>query len=284
MMDQALPRSGIASRVGGATGLSEAEAAQRLRQCGENALIEHRVEVLERLARFLWGPIPWMIEAAAGLSAALGHWEDLAVILAMLLINASVGFWKEFKADNAIELLRQRLALKARVRRDGAWKDIEARFLVPGDLVHVKLGNVIPAALNLTDGSYLSVDQPALTGESRPVDKKVGDEAYSGSVARQGEMDGIVTATGMKRYFGKTARFVEQARTVSHFQRAVLLIVVYRWLIAPTGWRLALMVWGYALASFMAAGAIKVGMYRLLAHGVRWQAHHLAWIEQHVST
>jgi H+-transporting ATPase len=165
-----------------------------------------------------------MIEAAAILSAVLGHWGDLAIILIMLFINAGVGFWQEFKADNAIALLRQRLALRARVKRDGTWKDIEARLLVPGDLVHVKLGNVVPADLKLAGGGYLSVDQSALTGESLPVDKKIGDEAYSGSVAKQGEMDGIVTATGMNTYFGRTAHMVEAAKTVSHLQRAVLRI------------------------------------------------------------
>jgi H+-transporting ATPase len=207
-----------------ANGLSAAEAARRLAQYGENALAEHHVSTLERLARFFWGPIPWMIEVAAALSAVLAHWADLAIILAMLFINAGVGFWQEFKADNAIALLKQRLALKARVKRDGVWKDIEARLLVPGDLVHVKLGNIIPADMKLVAGDYLSVDQAALTGESLPVDKTAGDDAYSGSIAKQGEMDGLVTATGMNTYFGKTAHLVEQAKSVSHFQRAVLRI------------------------------------------------------------
>ena len=105
------------------TGLTEPEAARRLQQYGENALAEHRVGVLERLAHFFWGPIPWMIEIAAVLSGLLRHWDDLSIILVMLFINAGVGFWQEFKADNAIALLKQRLALKARVRRDGAWKE-----------------------------------------------------------------------------------------------------------------------------------------------------------------
>lgn len=125
-----------------------------------------------------------MIEIAALLSAGLGHWDDLTIILVMLFINAGVGFWQEFKADNAIALLKQRLALKARVKRDGTWKDIEAKRLVPGDVCLVKLGNVIPADLKLIDGKYLSVDQSALTGESLPVDKKRGDDAYSGSIVK----------------------------------------------------------------------------------------------------
>jgi H+-transporting ATPase len=224
MAESAARATTVPANADEAAGLSDAEAARRLAQYGENALAEHHVGIVERLARFFWGPIPWMIEIAAILSAVLGHWDDLAVILLMLFINTGVGFWQEFKADNAIALLKQRLALKARVKRDGMWKDIEARLLVPGDVVLVKLGNVVPADMKLIDGAYLSVDQSALTGESLPVDKKIGDEAYSGSIAKQGEMSGLVTATGMATYFGKTARLVEQAKSVSHFQRAVLRI------------------------------------------------------------
>ncbi|MCB9999708.1 MAG: plasma-membrane proton-efflux P-type ATPase [Methylobacteriaceae bacterium] len=212
------------SPPGAAEGLSDAEATRRLAQFGENTLAEHRVGVIERLAHFFWGPIPWMIEVAAILSGLLRHWDDLSIILAMLFINAGVGFWQEYKADNAIELLKRRLALQARVRRDGVWKDIEARLVVPGDLVLVKLGNVVPADLKLVDGAYLSVDQSALTGESLPVDRKIGDDVYSGSIAKQGEMSGVVTATGMNAYFGKTAGLVQQAKRTSHFQRAVLRI------------------------------------------------------------
>jgi H+-transporting ATPase len=205
-------------------GLSSAEAEKRLAQYGENSLTEHHISALERLLRFFWGPIPWMIEVAAVLSAVLGHWDDLTIILLMLFINAGVGFWQEFKADNAIALLKQRLALKARVERDGEWQDIEARLLVPGDLIAITLGNIVPADVKLAEGAYLSVDQSALTGESLPVDKKAGDDAYSGSIAKQGEMTAVVTATGMNTYFGHTARLVQQAGTVSHFQRAVLRI------------------------------------------------------------
>ena len=205
-------------------GLSAAEAAKRLAQYGENALQEKHVSPLLKLLAYFWGPIPWMIEIAAVLSGVVRHWADFVIIVVMLLLNAGVGFWQEFKADTAIAALKQRLALRARVLRDGAWQEIEARLLVPGDVVLIKLGNIIPADVKLVAGDYLSVDQSALTGESLPVDKKVGDAAYSGSVAKQGEMTGLVTATGMATYFGKTARLVEKAGTVSHFQRAVLRI------------------------------------------------------------
>ncbi len=205
-------------------GLTSAEAQRRLAQYGPNALAETHVSLFERLMKFFWGPIPWMIEIAAILSAVVHHWPDLIIILVMLFMNAGVGFWQEFKADNAIALLKQRLALKARVRRDGNWQDIAADQLVPGDVVIVTIGGIIPADGKLIDGAYLSVDQSALTGESLPVDKKVGDTVYSGSIAKLGEMTALVTATGMNTYFGHTAHLVQQAQNVSHFQRAVLRI------------------------------------------------------------
>jgi H+-transporting ATPase len=205
-------------------GLSNDEVARRLEQYGTNALKEEKESPLRKFLGFFWGPIPWMIEVAAILSAVLQRWEDFAIIVVMLLLNAGVGFWQEFKADNAIALLKQKLALTARVLRDGQWQDVPAAQLVPGDIVWIKLGNIIPADVTLLEGEYLSVDQSALTGESLPVDKKVGDVAYSGSMAKLGEMKAVVTATGMKTYFGKTAGLVQKATTTSHFQRAVLKI------------------------------------------------------------
>lgn len=206
------------------SGLTTAEAQARQARYGENAIQEERVSPWRKFLAFFWGPIPWMIEIAAILSAAAGRWEDFTVIAILLLINAGVGFWEEFKAGNAIEALKQRLAPVARVLRDGEWRDIPARELVPGDVVFLRLGAIVPADIELTDGDYLSIDQSALTGESLPVDKKTGDTAYSGSVVRQGEMQGLVTATGMSTYFGRTAHLVETARTRSHFQQAVLRI------------------------------------------------------------
>jgi H+-transporting ATPase len=206
------------------TGLTSDEARSRLAQYGENAIREERVSPWRKFLGYFWGPIPWMIEIAAVLSGVTRRWDDLAIIVVMLLINAGVGFFQEYKADTAIAALRERLAPVARVLRDGQWRDLAARLLVPGDVVLVKLGNIVPADLELRDGDYLSVDQSALTGESLPVDRKVGDTVYSGSIVRQGEMRGVVTATGMKTYFGKTAQLVETAVERSHFQRAVLRI------------------------------------------------------------
>ncbi len=206
------------------TGLTSDEARSRLAQYGENAIREERVSLWRKFLGYFWGPIPWMIEIAAVLSGVTRRWEDFAIIVVMLLINAGVGFFQEYKADTAIAALRQRLAPVARVLRDGKWQDLAARLLVPGDVVLVKLGNIVPADLELREGDYLSVDQSALTGESLPVDRKVGDTVYSGSIVRQGAMRGVVTATGMKTYFGKTAQLVETAVQRSHFQKAVLRI------------------------------------------------------------
>lgn len=209
---------------GSRSGLSSDEAKRLLAQYGENAIREERVNPLRKFLTYFWGPIPWMIEVAAVLSGVTQRWDDLTIIIVMLLINAGVGFFEEYKADTAIEALKQRLAPIARVLRDGAWQDLPARLLVPGDVVLVKLGNIVPADIKLQDGNYLSIDQSALTGESLPVDKKVGDVAYSGSIVRQGQMRALVTATGMRTYFGKTAQLVETAQQRSHFQQAVLKI------------------------------------------------------------
>jgi H+-transporting ATPase len=208
-------------------GLPDQEATRRLAQYGPNALQETRVNPVLKFLGYFWGPIPWMIEVAAVLSAVVRHWTDLVIIAVLLVFNAVVGFWQEFKAGNAVEALKRSLALRSRVLRDGRWREIDARELVPGDVVRVRLGDVIPADVKLFDGDYLSVDQSALTGESLPVSKEKGDVAYSGSVAKQGEMVALVTATGAETYFGRTARLVQSAHTVSHFQKAVLRIGDY---------------------------------------------------------
>jgi H+-transporting ATPase len=216
--------AGVVPQAASLTGLSSARAKARLAQYGENVIREEHVSPLRKFLGYFWGPIPWMIEVAALLSGVTQRWDDFAIIIVMLMINVTVGFFEEYKADAAIAALKQRLAPVARVLRDGKWQNVAARLLVPGDVVLVKLGNIVPADLELREGDYLSVDQSALTGESLPVDKKKGDPAYSGSIVRQGEMRGVVTATGMKTYFGKTAQLVETAEQRSHFQQAVLRI------------------------------------------------------------
>ncbi|MGD8587646.1 MAG: plasma-membrane proton-efflux P-type ATPase [Chromatiales bacterium] len=208
-------------------GLTSQEAAERLQQLGRNALEEKQSSLLARFLGYFWGPIPWMIEIAAILSALVQKWDDFAIILIMLVFNGLVGFWQEHKAANALEALKSQLALKARVRRDGRWQELDAAELVPGDVVRLRLGDIIPADAKLIEGDYLSVDQSALTGESLPVNKQAGSVVYSGSVARQGEMLALVSATGSATFFGRTARLVERAGAVSHFQKAVLAIGDY---------------------------------------------------------
>nr|NGX30586.1 Calcium-transporting ATPase [Candidatus Anoxychlamydiales bacterium] len=198
-------------------GLSTDNAKQRLEKYGPNALEEKKRSIFKQLFQFFWGPIPWMIEIAAILSGVLQKWPDFIVIMAMLIINAALGFFQEFKAGNAIEALKKKLALHARVLRDGKWLDIESKELVPGDIINVKLGNIIPADIKLVGGEYLTVDQSALTGESLPVTKKLEDIAFSGTIAKTGEMTGVVTETGMNTFFGKTAKLVSEAKTKSHF-------------------------------------------------------------------
>ena len=205
-------------------GLSSAEAGKRLQQYGPNAIAEKKPSRLLAFLRYFWGPIPWMIEAAALLSAVIQHYDDLAIILVLLATNAVVGFWQENKASNAIELLKKRLALAARALRDGKWVELPAAELVPGDIVRLRLGNIVPADAKLLDGQFLVVDESALTGESLPVEKHVSDLAYSSSIIRQGEMDALVVSTGMSTFFGRTTRLVEEAETRSHFQKAIVRI------------------------------------------------------------
>jgi H+-transporting ATPase len=208
-------------------GLSSSEARLRLGRFGPNALPRPHVSALARLLRYFWGPIPWMIEAAAILSALVRHWPDFGIILALLVFNAGVGFWQETKASNALDALNRQLALRCRALRDGSWSELDPAQLVPGDLVRVRLGDIVPADLKLIDGDFLSVDQSALTGESLPVERRAGELVYSGSIARQGEMVGVVHATGAASYLGRTAALVARAGAVSHFQKAVLAIGDY---------------------------------------------------------
>jgi H+-transporting ATPase len=207
--------------IGSVRGLTSAEVIDFRKQFGFNDIPEEKKHPLLKFLGYFWGPIPWMIEIAAILSAAISHWEDFAIILLLLLTNAIVGFFQERKAENAVELLKKQLAPNARVVRDGTWQEIPARELVPGDIVHIRLGDIVPADCLLGSGKYLLVDESALTGESLPVEKKPGDTVYSGSIVRQGEKDAKVTTIGGNTFFGKTARLVQIKSPRSHFQAAV---------------------------------------------------------------
>jgi H+-transporting ATPase len=207
-----------------AKGLGAGEAKARLAKYGPNALEEKHQSQLAVMLRFFWGPMPWMIEAAAFMAAVVGDWGDFTIILAMLLFNSGLGFFEEHQASNALAALKGALALKAKALRGGSWGEIDAHDLVPGDIVRIRLGDVVPADARLLSGAYLTVDQAALTGESLPVAKKTGDVCYSGSIAKQGEMEAVVIATGSNTFFGRTAKLVQSAGAISHFQHAVMRI------------------------------------------------------------
>jgi H+-transporting ATPase len=208
-------------------GLSQAEAEKRLIQYGPNSLEEKQTNAFLKFLSYFWGPIPWMIEFAVILSAVDRHWPDFFIILTLLVANAMVGFWEEHQAGNAIAALKAKLAIKARVKRDGMWMTPAASELVPGDIIRLRLGDIVPADARLLGSDSIEVDQSALTGESLPTERKSGESVFSGSVIRQGEIEAMVYATGANTYFGKTAQLVQETQSTSHFQRAVLKIGNY---------------------------------------------------------
>jgi H+-transporting ATPase len=223
-----LPLAEVEKKLGSSPeGLTGAEARKRLTQYGPNEIPEKKTNALLKFLSYFWGPIPWMIEVAVVLSAVVRHWPDFFIILVLLVANGAIGFWEEHEAGNAIDALKARLAIKARVKRDGKWITPPAKELAPGDVIRLRLGDIVPADARLLDGDEISVDQSALTGESLPATRKTGDAIFSGSIIRRGEIDALVYATGAKTYFGRTAELVETAVTVSHFQKAVLKIGDY---------------------------------------------------------
>lgn len=206
---------------GSKKGLTDTEVVELRKRYGVNEIPEEKKNPLLKFLSYFWGPIPWMIEIAAILSAGMAHWEDFAIILLLLMINAVVGFLQERKAENAIALLKKQLAPNARVLREGTWKDIPARELVPGDIIYIRLGNIVPADALLCKGKYLILDESGLTGESLPVEKKTGDAVYAGTIVRQGEMDARITKTGINTFFGRATRLLQIKPPRSHFQAAV---------------------------------------------------------------
>ena len=208
-------------------GLSQAEAQKRLTKYGPNEIAEKKTNPFLKFLTYFWGPIPWMIEAAVILSGVVKHWLDFFIILFLLFSNAVVAFWEEHQAGNEIAALKAKLATKARVLRDGKWVTPKVSELVSGDVIRLRLGDIVPADARLLAGDPVQVDQSALTGESLPATRKPGEAVFSGSIIKRGEADAMVYATGEKTYFGKTAQLVQEAHTVSHFQRAVLKIGNY---------------------------------------------------------
>ncbi|MGB7503328.1 MAG: plasma-membrane proton-efflux P-type ATPase [Azonexus sp.] len=214
------------------TGLSRAEVGSRRQAHGFNEVAEQKGHpVLMFLGKF-WGVSAWMLELIMVLSALLGKYSDLAVVSALLVVNAVLGFMQERRAAGVVETLRRRLQVSARVLREGNWQLVAARELVSGDIVRVRPGDIIPADVKLLAGA-LSVDQSALTGESQDVDKAPGDVLSSGSVVRRGEGNGVVMLTGAHTYFGRTTELVQQARPKLHIEAVVAKVV--RWLFVIVG-------------------------------------------------
>ena len=205
-------------------GLSAAEAARLLQQFGANTVADVSESWLHALAAKLWAPLPWMLEATVLLELFLGHGLQAMIISVLLIFNAVLGMTQEARAKDAVAVLRKTLTVMAAVRRNGLWTRIDASELVPGDMVKLALGAVVPADIKLAAGSVL-IDQSMLTGESLPVERKSGELVYAGAMIRQGEATGIVVATGARTYFGKTASLVQDAHGVSSEQRAVLAVV-----------------------------------------------------------
>ena len=208
-------------------GLTTTEASNRIANEGYNDISEKKVNPVKKFLLYFYGPMPAAIETAAIVSAIISHWDDFALILILLITNIIVTFLQERSAGNAVKQLMQKLALKSRVLRDGTWQTLEAKNLVRGDVIRLRMGDVVPADGKLIDGKFLSVDQSALTGESLPVEAHLGDVVFSASIIKQGEMSAVVTATGEDTFFGKTTHLVATASNVTGLSKIVSKIVYF---------------------------------------------------------
>jgi H+-transporting ATPase len=212
--------------VDASRGLSAGEVEVRRAQFGYNEITEREEPLWHRVGRRFWGPIPFMIEAAAVLSAVAAKWEDLAIILVMLATNAGLDFFQEGRALNALKALKQRLTNTVITLRDGQFSALPTRELVPGDIVRLRIGNIVPADAQLIDGAYLQLDESALTGESLPVDKRTGAVVYANTIVKQGEMLAVIVNTGAATNFHRVVALVARAQREerSHFQKMVVRI------------------------------------------------------------
>jgi len=212
-------------------GLTSDEGAKRLQIFGANKLEEKKECKLLKFLGFMWNPLSWVMETAAIMAIVLANgggkppdWQDFTGIVVLLIINSTISFIEENNAGNAAAALMAGLAPKTKVLRDGKWGEQDAAILVPGDLISVKLGDIIPADARLLEGDPMKIDQSALTGESLPVTKNPGDGVYSGSTCKQGEIEAVVIATGVHTFFGKAAHLVDSTNNVGHFQKVLTAI------------------------------------------------------------
>ncbi|MEM4778487.1 MAG: HAD-IC family P-type ATPase, partial [Thermoplasmatales archaeon] len=211
----------------GIEGLSTEEAKLRLAKYGPNEVQEKKKNPVGEFLKRFWGLTPWMLELTIVFSFLIHKMINVYIISGLLVVNAIIGYTQEERASKAVELLKRSLQVNAKVLRDGQWVVIKARDLVPGDVVRLRAGDFVPADVKILDDSEMEVDQSALTGESLPVSKKKGDKVFSGSIVRKGESNGIVEATGMKTYFGRTAELVSIARPKLHMEEITTRIVNY---------------------------------------------------------
>jgi H+-transporting ATPase len=211
-----------------AKGLTSDQVKERQRRYGRNEVAEKQPNPVLAFAKKFWGLTAWMLEVAIVLSFVLGKYLDLDIITALLLVNAILGFIQERQATRAVGALKQKLQLKARVLRDGIWQTLNAAEVVPGDVIRARLGDFVPADFKILDAEA-TVDQSAITGESLPIDKKTGDIVYSGSLVRKGEVTGVVTATGVHTYFGKTIQLVQLAKPKLHMEAVISSLM--KWLL-----------------------------------------------------
>ena len=207
-------------------GLSKAQVQQRIERYGYNAIDEKEESIGHRIFRRFWGPIPWMIEIAALLSAMVQKWEDFSIILVMLLVNAGLDFMQEHRALNALKALKAKMDQQVTVLREAAFNRISARELVPGDIIKLRIGDIVPADVQLLSGDFLLIDQAALTGESLPVSRNVNEVAYANTIVKQGEMLAVVINTGSNTHFSSVVSLVAKAQLEerSHFQKMVIQI------------------------------------------------------------
>ncbi|XP_042399607.1 plasma membrane ATPase-like [Zingiber officinale] len=212
-------------------GLSSEEGVKRLEIFGPNKLEEKKESKILKFLGFMWNPLSWVMEMAAIIAIALANgggkppdWEDFLGIVVLLVINSTISFVEENNAGNAAAALMAGLAPKTKVLRDGRWAEQDAAILVPGDIISIKLGDIVPADARLLEGDPLKIDQSALTGESLPVTKNPGDEVFSGSTCKQGEIEAVVIATGVHTFFGKAAHLVDSTNQVGHFQKVLTAI------------------------------------------------------------
>ena len=227
-----VPDTLTALRVNPDTGLTRSEVDVRRKAHGYNEVAATKEHPVLRFLSKFWGLSAWMLELIMVLSAVLRKFSDLAVVSALLIVNAVLSFAQERRAAGVVETLRKRLQVSARVRRDTSWQVIPARELVPGDIIRVRPGDIIPADTKLLSGE-LSIDQSALTGESKDANKATGDVLSSGSIVRRGEGNGVVMLTGAQTYFGRTTELVQKARPKLHIEAVVAKVV--RWLFVIVG-------------------------------------------------